>query len=184
MLDNINVGLYLGHILTLFLFITASSLIVKELVYVRNTLNLYCTETNSITKSTLYCALVSSLIICVVFIVLQLDWIINDYNSDVGNATSFLWLTFDVFLGIFLIGFTVFSSGVRSKLEYLDRLEKIVTNRFQYECVDTEPEEILTEDTTKIHNSVEESKEGLKLLRRRLLQKDDSKYNPSNGCKK
>ena len=188
--SNINIGLYSGHILTLLLFSVALVLIIKELIYLHNSLIIFCKESKSVVKATLYASLCSSMVVTIVFIVLQLDWILNNHNEAVGNITSFTWLIFDTALGVFFICFTVFTTGVRSKLEYLDRLENIVKNRYQYDCItntssNTPVNTIKDDDGKVIKESVEESKEGLRVLRKRIImKKDDSVFNPDNGCRK
>lgn len=36
------------------------------------------------------------------FIVLQFDWVIKGHNANVGESTSWAWLLFDYFLGVYL----------------------------------------------------------------------------------
>ena len=41
------------------------------------------------------------------FVALQIDWIMNNYNSVVGESISILWLLFDYFNGFVLLSFCV-----------------------------------------------------------------------------
>lgn len=39
------------------------------------------------------------------FLGLQIDWILEDHNSHVGDATAYAWLAFDYFNGFALLSF-------------------------------------------------------------------------------
>lgn len=179
-ISNLKIGLYSGHILTMVFFLVALSLIIKELIYLHNN-DLIQDHPH---RLTLFIALYSSMILSSVFVVLQIDWILQDHNHVVGNTTAFLWLTFDICLAIFMISFTVFVSSVRAKFEYCRELERIAKNRDRYDCIDLScNERIITEEDERIiKDGVKESMEGLKVLRKRVL-KVDNKYNSDNGCR-
>ena len=40
-----------------------------------------------------------------VFIILQIDWVYQDFNDVVGDATAYAWLAFDYFNGFALLTF-------------------------------------------------------------------------------
>lgn len=46
---------------------------------------------------------VFAITLVLVFILLQMDWILSEHNAAVGNLTSYLWLIWDYNLAIFLI---------------------------------------------------------------------------------
>jgi hypothetical protein len=46
---------------------------------------------------------ITAIILCLVFLVLQWDWIVSGHNEAVGNVTSYLWLIFDYSLAIFML---------------------------------------------------------------------------------
>lgn len=41
--------------------------------------------------------------VALIFVVMQADWIINEYNEAVGNPTSWGWLLFDYALAMYLL---------------------------------------------------------------------------------
>lgn len=43
------------------------------------------------------------ILICMLFVVLQIDWVLNSHNESVGDATSYAWLVFDYLLAMYLI---------------------------------------------------------------------------------
>lgn len=85
------------HIVNLLIY-----LIVLVLSLYNFKLILNCSKSKLI-KNPLLVRNLLTLILAVIFVILQLDWVINNHNQSVGNLTSYLWLVFDYFLASILL---------------------------------------------------------------------------------
>lgn len=93
--------MYLGHIvsLTLYLFVILTTLSCAKALL---------TEGTNLRGQPLIIAIifiVSLSLQATTFIGLQIDWIFEDYNTLVGDATAYAWLAFDYFNGFALLSF-------------------------------------------------------------------------------
>lgn len=58
---------------------------------------------SGVLKMTVIFSAASGGLLSILFIILQLDWIISGHNESVGDLTSWSWLVFDYLLAVFLI---------------------------------------------------------------------------------
>jgi len=47
--------------------------------------------------------MLAGMAVCSLFILLQIDWVLQGHNVEVGNATSWSWLLFDYGLALYLL---------------------------------------------------------------------------------
>ena len=133
-------SLYSGHLLTLLMFLIALIMMIRQVVKLHQ-----ChIMVDNPERFSLFVVLYSSTSLSLIFIILQIDWVMSDHNNVVGNATAFLWLFFDTCLAVFIIALSVFIDAVRAKLLLCDKLERI--HQRPYECFSLEGIERLIDD--------------------------------------
>lgn len=92
--------IYIGHVISLLIYIATFATCIYSLVCCVKPAKLY----GSI-KYIVPSFLVSLSIQSFLFIALQIDWIVHDYNELIGNVDAFAWLAFDYFNGFALLTF-------------------------------------------------------------------------------
>ena len=93
--------MYIGHIISLVIYIAV--LVVTAICFISVSKSIIHPTLNKILYVFLLCLTTQSTL----FLGLQLDWIINDYNSALGDVTSYAWLAFDYFNGLVLLSFAL-----------------------------------------------------------------------------
>lgn len=93
MLDSI--GVYAGHWAALLLYVAA--------IYLSWTTFKLIGELPKEYQFPFVCLTLSVTVVSVLFMVLQIDWILEDYIETVGDTTTYLWLAFDLINGIVYI---------------------------------------------------------------------------------
>jgi hypothetical protein len=85
------------HTVNLILFVAAAVGYARTIRYV------WRSETAAFTKEYMIKESIAGMAIGGIFVLLQLDWILQNHNESVGDITSWAWLIFDYMLALFLI---------------------------------------------------------------------------------
>lgn len=85
------------HVINLLLFLLTAVNYAYTITYIKRT---PCRE---FTKEYMYKESVAGIGVATAFMAMQADWVLQQHNQAVGEATSWGWLVFDYCLAIFLI---------------------------------------------------------------------------------
>jgi len=91
--------MYVGHVISLLIYVAVLLTVISAAMKL-NKAALY-----GQIKVIIPAFLVSLAVQASLFLVLQVDWITEDFNKVVGNTTAYLWLAFDYFNGFALLSF-------------------------------------------------------------------------------
>ena len=101
--------MYVGHIISLLIYVAVIATVI----------NCYVATHRVHMKSTfglvVYTFLMSLFLQASAFLMLQVDWVFNNYNGVVGDATAYGWLAYDYFNGFALLSF---ATGLKIYLKW------------------------------------------------------------------
>lgn len=134
-------GIYFAHYVSLGLYLLAIGLGVSNIKKIMNI--------DTAFKKFMIWYICFAISTCFIFVVLQVDWIVNDHNDAVGDTTAYLWLVFDylnalsyitgmIAIGVSLDIYKVFIRRLNRKSKYCDVILPVEEEINQlHELIDT-----------------------------------------------